>query len=101
MLLERTFVGPDTLQRRIRDPTKQSRNIQVLVRVHFDIVDLRVASHRCISGFRAGEALRPDPGRMNVGEIDAPLLPPRRLEFRPDETQQALPMPDGAFTEQD
>jgi hypothetical protein len=41
-------------------------------------------------------ALRADTGRMNIGEVDAPLLPTRGDEGATDEAQKAFAMPRGA-----
>src|SRR5690348_4976186 len=72
MVLQRTVICHDALNGRISNPAEQSRHIQVLVRVHFDIVDLGIAGHRRVGRLRAGEALRPDAGRTDIGEVDTP-----------------------------
>src|SRR5260370_21202573 len=48
-------------------PTEQPTDDQVLMRVHFDIVYLRIAGHRGAGRENAGLALRSEAGRMNVG----------------------------------
>ena len=45
-------------------------------------------------------ALRSNAGRMNVGEVNAPLLPSRGDEVSTDETQHAFAMPYGCAAEQ-
>src|SRR5262249_6025603 len=49
----------------------------------------------------AGFPLWPAAGRMNVGKVDAPLLPSCGNQVATDETQEAFAVPRGAVAEQD
>ena len=64
-------------------------DLNILVGIHFDVVERRIGQ-RCEGREDAGQALRSDASRMDVGHIHAPLLPPHRHQVRADEGQQAL-----------
>jgi len=66
-----------------------SADLNILVGIHFDVVERRIGQ-RCEGREDAGQALRSDAGRMDVGHIHAPLLPPHRHQVRADEGQQTL-----------
>jgi hypothetical protein len=90
ILLDRGKVFLDRLQRGLRNPAEQSCDYQVLVRIHFDVVDDRVASQRRAGRGNAWLSLRSPTGRMNVGEVDAPLFPSHGHQVGADEAQQGL-----------
>src|SRR5271170_3006972 len=81
ILLERLLVLLDNLERRPEYPY-ETQDVDIFVRVHLDVEEERVPGQGRAGGLHTGLALRPDAGRMNVGEVDTPLLPPRRQQIR-------------------
>src|SRR5262249_11397375 len=71
------------------------------MRVHLDIVHPRITGRRSTGRENARLSLRPGAGGMNIGEVDAPLLPSRSDQVATDETQEALAMPHRAVAQQD
>src|SRR5207244_5986037 len=99
--LERCYVLIDSFERGPRYPAKHCRYNEILVWVHFNVVNLRVAGHRSAGREHTGLPLRSNAGRMNVGEVNAPLLPTRGDEVPTDKAQHAFAMPYGCAAEQD
>jgi hypothetical protein len=66
----------------------------------FDVIDPRVTGHWRARREHAWLALRSDAGRMDVGEVDPPLLPTRGDEVAANEHQQAVAVASLALTEQ-
>src|ERR1700730_2381028 len=91
--LERCHVLIDSFERWTRYPAEHCRYNEILVWIHFNVVNLRVAGHRSAGGEHTGLPLRSNARRMNVGEVNAPLLPTRRDEVCTDKAQEAFAMP--------
>src|SRR5229473_1163333 len=100
ILLDRLQVFLDHLQHRPRRPAEQRANLQVLMGIHFDVVDLWIPGHGRARRKDAGLALGTDAGRLHVGEIHAPLLPSCRHQVRADESQQTVAVTGRALAEQ-
>src|SRR4051794_12481122 len=60
------------------------------MRVHLNVEDFRVTSHRRVSREDAGLPLWPGACRVNVGEVNAPLLPAGRNKVWADEAQETF-----------
>src|SRR6476660_9695351 len=70
------------------------------MRVHLNVVNLRIASHGSARREHAGIALRPDARRMDIRKVHAPLLPPCSHHIGTNEGQQAVAVPGLALAEQ-
>src|SRR5258708_17921667 len=75
IFLDRLQVLLNRFERGSRHPAKQSCDDEILVRVHLNVVALRVAGHRGAGRGNAGLSLHADSSRMTVGVVHAPLLP--------------------------
>src|SRR3954447_12079473 len=93
IFLERWHVFSDGSERGPRYPAKHRRHDEILVWIHFNVVNLWIARHRSTSREHPGLPLRSNAGRMNVGEVNAPLLPTRGDEVSSDKAQHAFAMP--------
>src|SRR3981189_1974072 len=67
---DRCHVLIDSFERWTRYPAKHCRYNEILVWIHFNVINLRVAGHRSAGGEDTGLPLRSNAGRMNVGEVN-------------------------------
>src|SRR5579864_7631874 len=79
VLLERRLIFADRLECLLHRPKVDAADVQILVRVHFDVVNLREGHPRNIGKYAAKHLLACS-RQLHVLEVDAPLFPSRGNE---------------------